>query len=159
MQLPHITPEAIEKFWSRVDIRRASECWEWSGYKTTAGYGRFLAPGSGRECYAHRISYLLHYGVDPGPSFVCHSCDNPCCVNPHHLWLGDYDSNARDKVDKGRSNRGERHGMVKITEGDVIAIRAAKEGGAKSTHLSRTYGISVSMVNHIAGRRSWKHIP
>lgn len=75
-------------------------CWIWAGKRMQKGYG-ILAVG--RVHYrAHRLSYFLHYGVDPAEKFVCHSCDNPPCVNPDHLWLGTAKDNTSDMLSKRR---------------------------------------------------------
>jgi hypothetical protein len=84
-----------ERFWVKVDKRGPDECWQWIGIRNEDGYGRpYLR--------AHRVSWQIANGRDPGSLFVCHSCDNPSCVNPNHLWLGTNTVNLRDMVAKGR---------------------------------------------------------
>lgn len=51
---------------------------------------------------AHRYSYELHYGLFDPERLVCHHCDNPSCVRPDHLYLGDAQTNADDKMARGR---------------------------------------------------------
>lgn len=75
-------------------------CWYWDGSRTNLGYGKVY--WQGRKWNAHRLACTLLVG-EPGDLHVCHSCDNPGCVNPAHLFLGTARDNARDMVSKGRA--------------------------------------------------------
>jgi hypothetical protein len=95
---------AIEwRFWSKVTLA-PSGCWEWQAARNEAGYG-VIGYGPGKTTLAHRVSYMLCIGPVPCGMFVCHSCDNPGCVHPAHLWIGDQTANMRDMARKGRSPR------------------------------------------------------
>jgi hypothetical protein len=73
---------------------------------------------------ATRVSYELAHGAIPAGRFVLHRCDNPPCVRPDHLFLGDAAANIRDCIEKGRIYRGPRTGPpLRFTAADVAAIR------------------------------------
>lgn len=93
-----------EAFWSRVNVRDEDECWTWRGAPNAGGYGRFFRDGERR--LAHRVSLEIKLGR-PLSTYedACHACDNPICVNPKHLWVGDDSANQRDAVAKGRQHQ------------------------------------------------------
>lgn len=80
-----------------------SGCWVWQGSLSGSGYGR--AWFRGRAWPVHKIMYTMHKGEVPDGAVVCHTCDNPPCCNPDHLWFGTQDANVRDAYDKGRRLR------------------------------------------------------
>ena len=89
-----------DRFWKRVRIASNESCWQWIGEVSIDGYGRFWVR-KGHRIAAHRVSWMLANKVTP-TGVICHSCDNPGCVNPAHLWHGTQADNMRDKVSKGR---------------------------------------------------------
>jgi hypothetical protein len=92
------------RFWSKVDVHIDDrECWLWRGAKTGNGYGNFSVPELGTKAPAHRVAYWLATGSYPEFGFVVrHKCDNPICVNPHHLEIGTQTDNMLDMVARGR---------------------------------------------------------
>jgi hypothetical protein len=88
---------AAERFWPKVDQSGGPDaCWPWTAYCQPNGYGEF------DKKWAHRVAYELAIGpITPGGT-ICHTCDNPRCVNPSHLFLGTQGDNVRDMVAKGR---------------------------------------------------------
>ena len=78
-----------------------SGCWEWSGPRNRSNYG--IVYHAGETLVASRVAYRVWRGEEPGNMMVCHSCDNPPCINPGHLWLGTNSDNMRDMWNKGVS--------------------------------------------------------
>lgn len=90
------------RFWSRVN--KTSTCWLWTMGTDKDGYGKISSGKrqNRKHMRAHRVSYELYKGAVPDGMFVCHTCDNPSCVNPEHLFLGTAFDNNRDTINKGR---------------------------------------------------------
>jgi hypothetical protein len=148
-----------ERFWAKVEKRGANDCWPWLGGKSAEGYGLMRVKGATHG--AHRISYALNSGEAIPPSlYVCHSCDNRICVNPHHLWLGTHSQNNADKVAKGRQSKGflGRRPQPKLSHAQVQSVRALN-GQATVRHVASIYGVSRSQVHRIWSGQNWKHIP
>jgi hypothetical protein len=100
-----IPPDAEARFWAKVDRRGPDECWPWLGAYARRGYGRIFVAGGTR--IATRVALVLAGRQPAARQLACHSCDNPSCVNPTHLWWGSYTENAQDAAKKGRT-RGHR---------------------------------------------------
>ena len=145
--------KAEQQFWEKVDLPNdRSECWEWTA-ATRNGYGNLKV--NQVNIKAHRLSYALHYGVLPANFLVCHHCDNPLCVNPHHLFLGTDAENAQDKVRKGRQSRHANNGNAKISETQLEEIRARIAAGHTNVAIAKDYPIGHAMVSRIRRGRSY----
>lgn len=110
---------------------------------------------------ASRVAYMIAHGEIDDDLLCCHTCDNPSCVNPDHLFLGTANDNLQDMIRKGRavlSTKGERHGRAKLTESDVLEIRRLHASGVSQRSLSRKYKMSVASINMIVHRKHWTHI-
>lgn len=93
-----------QRFWQKVEVRGEDECWLWTASTDGRGYGRLSSHRGGSPMKAHRISYAIHHGDIPDGMGIMHSCDNPTCVNPNHLSLGDQAENMRGCSERGRLN-------------------------------------------------------
>lgn len=101
------------KFWGSVDKRGEDDCWHWTRGRNTKGYGLVHVKSlpedyerTGRmatQLTAHRVAYYLSRGDMNPADYICHTCDNPSCCNPAHLWLGSQQDNVNDMIAKGRA--------------------------------------------------------
>lgn len=139
-----------------VDMRDDDECWPFKG-RLNHGYG-VIGYGQ-RDHLAHRLVFQIIKQSNIDGMIVCHSCDNPRCCNPGHLWLGSQQDNMADMKRKGRCRngglKGVDHGGAKLTDADVIAIRQSSE---TPTVLGRQYGVTYQQIQSIRSRKTWKHI-
>jgi hypothetical protein len=152
-----------ERFWGKVNKngpfckRLNSFCWNWTG-STRLGYG--LLADKDKHLTAHRFSWEIHYGKIPIGLCVCHTCDNPTCVRPDHLFIGTRSDNMRDMVNKGRSIipriHGENHPFAKLKIPQVLAIRASN---LSIIELAEDYGVSITTITCIRKHLTWKDIP
>lgn len=140
-----------QHFWSFVERRGADDCWIWCGNINDSGYGRLNhgPRGAVEPWLAHRLSWTLHKGKIPEGLGVLHKCDNPPCVNPHHLFLGDQNVNMADMAVKGR--RG------KLTIQEVLRVRALR-GIVPGRQLAQEHKVGEALISAIQLRRDRKYI-
>jgi hypothetical protein len=87
-----------ETFWDRA--AQSDGCWIWKGSRP-GRYGGFVYEGV--TILAHRAAYILDRNELVGERHICHTCDNPQCVRPSHLFAGSHQDNMDDMRIKGRS--------------------------------------------------------
>lgn len=167
------------RIWSRV-LETDKGCWEWQGARDSKGYGRVSYLG--RPQTVSRVAWELVNGPIPDGMEVCHTCDNPPCINPAHLWIGTRSDNQRDSVNKKRNRaathperyqrgkdsfsakyperlaRGEKHGNARLKTQDVHEIRQRYANGESVSSLARAYNINWSTVDRVVKRKWWKHV-
>ena|SRR3990167_364687 len=140
-----------QRFWEKV--KKTSGCWEWLGLKVGRGYGQISC--SGKMIITSRYSYMLHKGEVPKGLEVCHSCDNPSCVNPEHLWLGTHKDNMKDAREKGRYIK-ENNGRAKHKLKDIPQIKAMYATGKYSQRkLGEMWGVSHTNIYAIVNNKLW----
>lgn len=145
------TGTELERFHASYFPVTESGCWIWMRSVDGDGYGVHYIQG--RKMFAHRRSYELFVGAIDDGLFVCHRCDVPACVNPHHLFLGTCKENLHDAIRKKRFAVGEKNVKAKLTWDDVRFIR--------STNLSTReamlrFGVSKPTINQIKRGTIWK---
>ena len=132
------------RFWSKVDIRSQDECWLWIASLSHNGYGKFKLNGHMQK--AHRIAYIFAYGPILPEFLICHSCDNPACCNPRHLFHGSTQENINDRELKQRT-------FSKLTNDEVLRILKDDRVHSK---IAQEYNISRSRVGKIKSGKSWR---
>jgi hypothetical protein len=152
------------RFWKKVDKYGSvhpvlkTRCWVWTAYIDAKGYGRFAVDRN--PLGSHQVSFFLAFGYYPElPLCVLHKCDNRRCVRPDHLFEGTRIDNNADMVQKNRQVRGELSGRVKLTEKEVLEIRAAYASGTV-THrvLAAKYEVGIGNIWAILHRVTWTHL-
>jgi HNH endonuclease len=127
---------------------------------SSGGYGEIYESGKNRS--AHVVSYEIHNGPVPPNKMVLHTCDNPWCVNPAHLFLGTQRENVQDMIAKVRSTIGsfvgEKNGQATLTEVDVLEIKSLLEDGLAQREIAAAYGIDQSTVSNIKTGKRWSYL-
>lgn len=151
-----LNEKQIIRFESKFSIGVGNSCWTWLGYRDRDGYGNFCL--NGRPYQAHRISWAYYNNKEiPKGMLICHTCDNPSCINPDHLFLGTPKDNMVDKYNKGRNVnvRGAAVGNSKLTEQDVKHIRTSP---MNNRVLAKELGVTHSLISAVQLRKCWKHV-
>lgn len=165
-----------ERFWSYVPVSGRDDCWEWSGQRNENGYGRFKSGGT--KGPAHRFAYELINGPIPIGLIIRHTCDNPPCVNPHHLLVGTAADNSRDMVERGRSILGRRwksghtktaghpnfmpgslNPLAKLSAADIPVIRKRCRSGEMKLTVAASYGVVPGAISDIMRGITWRWVP
>ena len=158
-------PTPTERLLSFIERRRAPECWPWKGAIGRWGYGVFWL--NGHNLNASRAAYLLLVGPAKSGQVVCHSCDNPVCCNPNHLWLGTQADNLRDCRRKGRASSqleagGSAHHPrynAKLTPAMVIeARRLYFQDSVSQSEIGRRWGVHSSAISRAVRGENWAHV-
>lgn len=147
--------KTIRRFWSKVAVAGKDDCWEWLAYcDDKFGYGRISI--NDIMVQAHRVSLELELGrLLVGKECSLHTCDNPSCQNPKHLFLGTRLDNMRDKVAKGRHKYGK--GNAKLTKLKARTISELYDSGAWTQYeLAELFQISQATISNIVNDQTWK---
>lgn len=148
--------------WERVDRRGPDDCWPWTGAVNRSGYGAVQWRGKQRN--ASKAAYESISGEVPDGLMVCHTCDNPRCCNPGHLYVGTAKDNVTDKMERGRHRGGFAQGaahprtVAKLDEAMVKEVRARSAAGESYSAIGRSLGLTATTIRGACIRLTWKHV-
>lgn len=155
---------AEQRFWAKVDTTGGLlGCWPWQAATDPDGYGRFNQ-GDNVTVKANRYALALSLGRPIGEGLhALHTCDNPPCCNPAHLYEGTPRQNADDKMARGRWGggwpSGERHHSARLTEDQVREIRRrAVAERLSESQLGTIYGVGQTTISKILRGKIWKSV-
>jgi len=138
--------------------RRVGDCLEWTLARSKDGYGTYRL--TNKSISVHRALWQIEYGEIPEGLCVCHTCDNPSCVNLDHLFLGTRSDNMQDAVRKGRWAKvsGELNPRARLTEDAVREIRASDGIFGSNIRFAHRFGVAVVTVEKVRCGATWKHV-
>lgn len=141
-------------------INEGTGCWEWTrGTRGKMKYGTLCVGGKNEG--VHRLSAHVFHGFDlRSPMLICHSCDNPLCFNPDHLFVGTHKDNSDDKFKKGRDTylSGEDHPNSKYSIKQVREIRRLRAKGMTLPEISKRTGVKWNTVQAVCSGHHWKNV-
>jgi len=147
----------LERFLSKIDAKDENGCMLWTASKDKNGYGYFRVSTKRKE-FAHRYSWEETSGKISDNLFVLHKCDNPSCVNPEHLFLGNHQDNMDDMSKKHRAVHGNKHHKTKLTEQEVREIRVLYQNNNSQRSLAAKFNVTKNAIKCIVNNKTWKHV-
>jgi hypothetical protein len=125
-----------------------------NGYK----YVNICHLGKPKPMHIHRLVAMQYLPSQPSPKHeIRHLDGNPLNNNVDNLMWGTKAENVNDKIRHGRSTRGERHGMSRLTKGQVLRIKLLKgmvEHGYW-TKLADALGVHRVTIYHVLYGQTW----
>lgn len=131
-------------------------CLEWCGDRSPKQQGKITLDN--RRLIVSRVAYALLVDKFEQAEHVLHTCDNPPCWLPEHLFLGTNYDNVQDMLRKDRQAKGQNHGRASLTDVQAIRIVTLSKQGMRGVDIAKLMNLEYSQVKDIAGGRSWRHL-
>jgi hypothetical protein len=134
-------------------------CWLWTGWRNKRGYG--VMGFRNKPWRVNRLSWLLHKGKIPPGKEICHRCNAPSCFRPSHLFAGTHLQNMQQAFRQNRIpiKKGEKSGLAKLTDKDVIEIRRRYIPNSNCRSLlAKQFSVSDDTIYLIGTYQLWKHV-
>ena len=146
-----------ERFWKYVDkLTTPNGCWPWTGSKDSHGYGHFWL--NDRLVLAQKVAWELVNGPMPKGKQGLHTCDNPPCARPDHVFPGTRKDNMQDMIRKGRKALGEKTNRTPFSTSFVLQLRKEYEEGARQKDLVKKYNLLSGTLNRLLRGARWAHV-
>ena len=143
--------ESVQWAYSQTELGGPNgDCWIWQRPTNKKGYP--LIRFKGKKVLVSRLIMILHEGEYPN-LYVCHSCDNPICINPDHLR---WDTPSSNQID--RALRGKRNQRLILTAVKVRYIRILSKFGFSQREIASYYGVARTTISSIVNNYNWQHI-
>lgn len=145
-----------ERFDKKVNKKGPNGCHLWTGATINGGYGHFRLNHT--MVSAHRFAYIQANGPVPKGLKVCHSCNNPGCVNPEHLFVDTHHNNMKRMKEEGRLAKGSDHGAAKLDEAKVKYIRRLYREGLTMAEIAKMHNVNAVTISKIINGVRWSHV-
>jgi len=133
------------------------DCVMWDGAVDKDGYGLLSTDGKAHRANRFFLEKKLGRPLGAG-MWALHTCDEPGCVNPEHLWEGTRDDNREDMLEKGREARGESHGLAKLTDSQIAEIRHLYASGVTQDVIGAKFNVTGNNVGFVVRGATWRHV-
>lgn len=141
-----------------LNIKKTGEnCFEWTGSVARNGYGQIRRNGK-LITVTRLIMHLVHGFNLKSKKFILHHCDNPRCVNPKHLYVGNAKDNMKDKVLRNRQKKGDAIPNSVLDDNKVRRIRELHAEGLSHRAIAKLLKVSHYPIGQVLRNETWKHV-
>ena len=144
--------------WRIAAKYHGNECLIWPYKRNSQGYA-YVHIGRKLMLVSRLLCFDRHGRPDNKDMHAAHTCGNGHlgCVSPAHLFWKTASQNEADKVLHGTAQQGGRHWCAKLTDEDILAIRAVQDFRSRK-ELAKAYGVSETTIYRILRRKTWRHL-